>query len=249
MKNRILSVLLAALFLFLLLPASIAGADGASYYDSTYNAYMYSEPHYGIVICTKMNVRDRASTSGKSYCSIRNGQPVRILGVTTDNNFYILDLDSCGKTNNPGGYGYAKRSLIKIDPEFIATTKLTNLYATPWSTELKNGEQNNRFFLIIAESGDWYAVQAAESNPGTAFVRRYEVGTYSTYGYYDKYVVTWDAPAYDISSWATLANVKRFTVGSWQGTSGDYTILLFNEGAANQYTAYIPTQYVAPIRN
>lgn len=253
MKNRVLSLLLAALFL--LLPLSFAGADGGSYYDSTSyydsvtDSYLFGTPHTGIVICTKMNVRDRASTNGKSYGSIKNGQPVKILGTSRDGNFYVIDLQSCGFSNQAAGsYGYAKNSLIKIDPEFIATTKLTNLYATPWSTELKNGEQNGRFFLIIAEYGNWFAVQSAESTPGSAFIRAADVGSYSQYA--AKYVVTWDTVTYtDLTTWAQASSVKRFTVGRLQDISGDYTLLLFNEGAANQFSAWVPSLYVAPIRN
>ena len=255
MKNRVLSLLLAALILFLLLPLSFAGADGGSYYDSTSyydsvtDAYLFGTPHIGIVICTKMTVRDRASTNGKAFGQIKNGQPVKILGTSRDGNFYVVDLQSCGFSNQAAGsYGYAKNSLIKIDPEYIATTKLTNLYATPWSTALKNGEQNNRFFLIIAEYGSWFAVQSTESNPGSAFIRASDVGSYSQYA--AKYVVTWDTVTYaDLTTWTPAASVKRFTVGRLQDVSGDYTLLLFNEGQASQFYAWVPSLYVAPIRN
>ena len=257
MKNRILSILFAVSLLVMLLPLSFACADGGyggsggystTYYDANYNAYMYSDPHIGIVICQRMNVRNRASTSGSTYCQIKNGQPVKVLGITSDNNFYVLDLDSCGATSNPGGFGYAKASLIKIDPEFFATTRMTNLYATPWTTDIKNGEQSGRFFLVLAQYSNWYAVQTMETSPGTSFVRMSDVGQY-TQAYHTMYVVTWDTAAYDASTWAQLPNVKRFTPGSLQNISGDYTLLLFNEGTANQYSAWVPSQYVAPILN
>ena len=251
MKNRVLPVLLAACMLFLLLPLS-AGADGGSYYggatyfDSNYNAYMYSDTHYGIVICRQMNVRNVPSTNGTTYGQIRNGQPVRIMGITTDNNFYLLDLASCGLAADPGTLGYAKSSLIKIDPTFVATTKYTNLYATPWTTELKNGEQSGRFFLVIAEYNNWYAVQLNESAPGTAFIRMGDIGQYSAYQ--ANYVVTVDSAAYDAETWAQLPSISRFTVGARQDVHEDYTLLLFTTNNS-QYSAWVPSQNVALLIN
>ena len=244
MKNRILS-LLAAAVLLLLLPLSVAGADGVAYWDPQSRSFLYTEPHYGIVICTKMNVRNRAATSGSAYGSIRNGQPVKILGTSENDDFYVLDLASCGFSNASATYGYAKKSLISIDPEYFATTKTTNLYATPWGDGLKNGEQNNRYFLIISEHSGWYAVQATENSPGTAFVKMSDVSR----TYQGRYVVTWDTQLLDESSWAQIQNVKRFTVGRLVQNQGDYSLMIFNEGAANEFRAWILTQYIAPLLN
>ena len=92
MKKRLLVMITIVIMLMLLLPA--AHADGYTTWDPVNQAYMYNDAHYGIVICTKMNVRNQPSTSGSTYGSIRNGQPVKILGVTQDGNFYLLDLAS-----------------------------------------------------------------------------------------------------------------------------------------------------------
>ena len=246
MTKRILSLLTAVLLL--LLPLSVAGADGPSYWDPQSQSYLYSGACYGIVICTKMNVRDRASTSGKTLGSISNGQPVKVVGTSQDGNFYLVNLASCGiATTDPDAYGYAKSSLIKLDPEFIGTRKLVNLYATPWSTELKNGEQTNRFFLVLDRNNGWYAVQAQERGVGTAFIRSNDIGQYS--GYSSMYVVTWDAQLLDEASWSPVRTVKRFSVGSLFNVSGDYSLLVFEEGTANEYRGWINTQYIAPIVN
>ncbi len=249
MKNRVLSALLAALFLFLLLPLSVAGADGeGTFWDGTYQAWAYEEPLYGIVICRSMNVRNRASTSGSTYGSIKNGQPVKILGVTQDGKFYVLDLQSCGFTNAASGdFGYAKSSLIKPDPSFFYADSTTDLYSTPWGDGKKNGEQSKRYFLIIAAYGNWYAVQTTESSPGTSFVRSSAV--YPTYQ--NRYVVTWDAPLYQDEYTVTpFRTSKRFElVGRWQSAYGDRIQLVFNEGTANQFTAWISSQYIAPLIN
>ena len=254
MKKRILSILTAVLLLITLLPLAAAGADGVNYWDDEMNAYLYPEWHYGIVLCRQMNVRNKASTNGSAYGQIRNGQPVKILGITQNNDFYVLDLESCGFKADPGAYGYAKASLIKMDPEFIATTKLTNLYATPWSTEQKNGEQTGRFFLLIDEYKNWYAVQAMESTPGTAFIRTRDVGTYNNYG--TSFVVTWETKVYAEQSWDDLGKVGRFTpcrlITSYSGAnsiSSEYSLVLFNEGKKDEYTAWILNQYIAPIHN
>ena len=256
MKKRILSILTAALLLLALLPLSAAGADGGTYWDDATNAYLYSEWHYGIVTCRQMHVRDRASTNGSSYGQIKNGQTVKVLGITQDNNFYVLDLDSCGFTGTaPGAYGYAKSSLIKIDPEFIATTRTTNLYATPWTTELKNGEWNNRFFLVLAEHNDWYAVQLMETAPGTGFIRAREMGDYSSSTGYN-FIVSWDTNVYAEGDWKDLGTVKRFTpcrlLSSYSGAdsiSSEYSLVLFNAGEKKEYSAWILNQNIAPILN
>lgn len=247
MKKRILSILAAAV-LFLLIPMSFAGADydSSSYWDSSANAYLYNTPHYGIVLCTKMSVRNKPSTSGTAYGTIRNGQPVKILGVSQDGNFYLLDIASCSITTTKATRGFAKASLIKKDPEFIQASRLLNLYATPWGDGLKNGEQNNRFFLIISQNYNWYAVQSTESTPGSAFIRTGDVSP--TYNH-TKYVITWDAELRDEDTMAALRTVRRFTVGRLLKTSQKRSLLVFNEGTDSEYRGWVLTQFTAPVIN
>ncbi len=241
MNKRILSLLSAVLLL--LLPLAVAGADSSTYWDSTSQSYYFNEPHYGIVICRQMNVRNRAATSGTSYGQIKNGQPVRILGISQDSKFYVLDLQSCGFNAAPGSYGFAKSSLIKIDPEFYYAPSTIDLYATPWGDGMKNGEQSKRFFLILSQYSGWYAVQTLESSPGTSFIRVSSTPQY----YLGKYVVTWDAPLYDEYSGAQIQTARRFTSGRMVNMSGDRALLVFNDGAANEFRAWIPMQYIAPV--
>lgn len=244
MSKRILSFLTAVLFLFLLLP--VAGAEEETHWDSASQSYYYEEPHYGIVICRQMNVRNRASTSGKSYGQIKNSQPVKILGITQDSQFYVLDLQSCGFSNaTPGSFGYAKSSLIKIDPTFFYASRTMDLYATPWGDGQKNGEQTNRYFLMISEYNGWIAVQTLESNPGTSFIRAGSVSP----SYQSKYVVTWNAPLYDELTGAQFQTAKRYTSGRLINISGDRSLLIFDEGTANEFRAWIPSLYIAPVIN
>ena len=242
MKKQFLAMITTVMLLMLFL--SSAGADSYSDWDPVTQAYMYNDIHYGVVICTKMNVRNKPSTSGSAYGSIRNGQPVKILGITQDGNFYLLDLDSCGISSDQY-FGYAKSSLIKIDPEYLVASKLLNLYATPWGDGMKNGEQTNRVFLVINEANGWYAVQATESTPGTAFIRMKDAPE----NYSGRYVVTWDTDLYDDSTMTKYSTVKRFTVGSLIGVSGDFSRMVFNEGTANEFYAWINSQYIAPVIN
>ena len=77
MKKRILPLLTAAVLLLFMLPLSFAGGDGYyyddhAYWDSGSNCYMYSDTHYGIVICKQMKVRNTPSTGGKEYGQIRD---------------------------------------------------------------------------------------------------------------------------------------------------------------------------------
>ena len=247
MFKRVLS-LLAALLL-LILPLSVAGADGeASYWDASYQAMRYDEPHYGIVICRQMNVRNKASTSGNTYGQIKNGQPVKILGISSDGNFYVLDLQSCGFAGAaPGSFGFAKSSLIRMDPTFFYAYSMTDLYATPWGDGKKNGEQGNRYFLVISRNDSWYAVQTMDTTPGTSFVRAGSVRM----SYQSKYLVTWDAPLYeDEYTTAPFRTVSRYGLtGRLINMRGDRTMLLFNEGTAEEFSAWIPSLYIAPVIN
>ena len=245
MTRRILSLLAAVLLL--ILPLTLAGAEGSpTYWDSASQSYLYTEPHYGIVICRQMNVRNRAATSGTSYGQIKNGQPVKILGISQDGKFYVLDLQSCGFAKaTPGSYGYAKSSLIVEDPRFFYASGTLDLYATPWGDGKKNGEQGKRYFLIISESNGWYAVQTQESNPGTSFIRSGSVPVY----YQSRYVVTWDAPLYDEYSGAQIQTAKRFTAGRMVNMTMDRALLVFNEGTANEFRAWISLLYIAPVIN
>ena len=248
MKKRLLVFLAVAALL--VLAAFSAMADGPNYWDSTTNTYQYYAPSYGIVICRQMTVRDRPSTNGASYGMIKNGQPVKILGKSQDGNFYMVDLASCGFQNaGDATVGYVKSSLIKIDPQFLASTKLTDIYATPWSTQLKIGEHVDRFWLVIDQNYNWYAVQAMESSVGAGFILSSDVGNYS--GYQQKYLITWDnVPLLDEASWSQIQTLKRFSVGTFVQMGGnDYTLLVFNQGQPNEFRGWVSDQYIAPIIN
>ena len=262
-------VLAFILVLSTVLSVSISSADGDMYFDETTKAFMFNEPHYGIVICTQMNVRADASTRSKSYGKIKNSMPVKILGITDRAEFYVLDLQSCGITNqDPGSYGYVKANLVKIDPWFVYLQKLTYLYATPWNadigmpeitadmstwivqppTKLKNGEQDGRSFLIIGQQNNWYAVQSAESAPGTAFIRSKDIPT-DDLNYMNTYVITWEAPLLSKESKAQIKTIDRFTLGELKSIEGDYALMTFFQGTENEITGYIDRLYIAPLLN
>ena len=252
-RTRFLSFALALVMLSVLF-VSQAFADGYAlyYWDPAMGLYMYNGTHTGIVLCTQLTVREKPSTSAASLGTVKNGHPMLILGISQignpNNAFYLVDLPSCGAKNaDPGSVGYVKASLVKMDPYFVATTKSTNLYATPWSTDYKNGEQNNRFFLVIEEYPNWYAVQTANDSAGTSFIRTSDVGWYSSG--VEKRVITWETPVYDETTWAQIQTVKRLTVASFVTVSGDYTLLVFNEGKSNQFRGWVPTYCVAPLVN
>lgn len=264
-KSAVSIILLVLSFIII----TTAAADGEMYFDENAKAFMFNEPHYGIVICTQMNVRSDASTRSKSYGKIKNGMPVKILGITDRAEFYVLDLQSCGIINqNPGSYGYVKANLVKIDPWFVYLQKLTYLYATPWSidiempemtadtttwniqppTKLKNGEQDGRSFLIIGQQNNWYAVQSAESAPGTAFIRARDIPT-NDLDYMNTYVTTWEAPLLNTTNKAQIKTIERFTLGELKGFDGDYALMTFYQGTENEITGYIDKLYIAPLLN
>ena len=249
MKKCLLVSLAAVVLLIFTLVSASADTYAQTYWDDATQSYLFYEAHYGIVICRQMSVRDQPSTGGASYGMIKNGQPVKILGKSADGNFYVLDLASCGFQNSGGtAVGYAKTSLLKIDPQFIACTKLTDIYATPWSTEHKIGEHVDRFWLIIDQQSNWYAVQAMESTAGTGFILSSDVGYYSNYQ--QKYVVTWDnVPLLDEASWSQSQTLSRFSVGALYSVSGDYSLLVFNAGQSNEIRGWVSNQYIAPLVN
>ena len=252
-RIRFLSLVLAlALLSALCSPPAFADGYAASYWDPAMGLYLYNGNHVGIVLGTKLTVREKPATNGVSLGSVKNGRPMRILGITQLNNpasaFYLVDLPSCGiKNADPGSVGYVKASLVRMDPYFIAVTKLINLYATPWSTDLKNGEQNDRFFLVVDEGPGWYAVQTTDGSAGTSFIRSGDVGSYSKAGL--QYVITWEAPLYDETTWTQTRTVKRFSVGRLITSGGDYVLLAFNEGKSGEYRGWVPFECASPLIN
>lgn len=249
---RFLSLVLALVLLFTLAAPPARADYAASYWDPAMGLYRYSGNHVGIVLATRLTVRERPATNAASLGSVKNGRPMRILGITRlddpANAFFLVDLPSCGvKDADPGSVGYVKVSLVKLDPYFIAATRLTNLYATPWSTELKNGEQNDRFFLVVDEGPGWYAVQTISDSAGTSFIRTGDVGNYSKGAL--QYVVTWETPLYDEVTWTQTRTVKRFAVGRLISSGGDHVLMVFDEGKSTEYRGWIALEHASPLVN
>ena len=105
--------------------------------------------------------------------------------------------------------------------------------------------QNNRAFLVISAVPGWYAVQATDSTPGSAFIRAKDIALDNS----GRYVVTWDTDLYDDNTMAKSGVVKRFTVGSLIGISGEFSRMVFNEGKDNEFRAWVKSQFVAPVIN
>ena len=272
MKKQLRNILCLAVVIITVVAVATHGiADGEMAWDEELRAYMFATPHYGIVICTQMNVRIQPDTRAKSLGKIKNGQPVKVLGITEKSDFYILDVQSCGINNaEEAQYGYVKSSLLKLDPAYIYSAKTLNLYSTPWSVnreeqwynapKLKNGEQDNRYLLVIEQSDNWYAVQSSEDKPGTAFVRIKDVpinnmpvidpNTNGAYYYTPiKYVVTWEAPLLDAATKVQTNVVKKYTAGEMLYEDAEYIMLVFNKGMPNEYRGLVSKLYLAPIIN
>ena len=257
MKNhsRILSLLLAAVLLLGLgLSAGCASADGegsnwsgSAIWDQDLQCYLFDNAHYGVVICRQMTVREKPSTSGKEYAKIGNSQPMKVVGFTQNEDWYVIDLGSIG-IDNGIQYGYGKASLIKLDPQWIYSDKTLPLYATPWSRDKRNGEQGNRYFLVIDQYNGWYAVQTQESSPGTSFVRSSDVPQYSLY-YQSQYVINWECPCFDEQSWAVLQTIKRNTVGTVIGEIDDFYMVVFNAGTEKEFRGWINKEFCGLIIN
>ena len=251
MKTRLLIALTAVVLLLLLSVSAVADGYAPSYWDPTTQSYLYSDTQYGIVICRQMAVRDRPATNGTSYGNIKTGQPVKILGISADGNFYAVDLASCGFQNTGDAtIGYAKSSLIKMNPQCLIATKLTNVYATPWNTQLKNGERPQGYiWFILDQQYSWYAVGAMsqENSIGTGFVLSGDVG-YSG-SYQQRYVVIWETALLDEYTWAQTSTAKRWSIGNVCSDSGDYLLLVFDEAQPTEIRGWVSKQFVAPIIN
>lgn len=267
-KPLISIVLILILGVLAILPAA-ATADAEAVWNEEMQAYIFNQPHYGIVICTQLNVRQEAKTNSKSLGKIKNGQPVKVIGITEKSDFYLLDLASCGIASQEGlSYGFVKSGLIKIDPEYIFVQKMLYLYASPWDSsptietrqtpKLRNGEQDNRYYLVIDQSERWYAIQATEERAGSAFVRIKDVpinaeqsadpklsGQYVTP---TKYVVTWEAPLLD-ETMSQIDTVKKYTPGEIAGEKDEFLLLILNKGQADERRGYINKLYLAPVIN
>lgn len=168
--KKIVSILLIFCLVF---SFSVALADN---YNNVNSAYRYGWT--GIVICTNISVRESPSTSAKRYGQLHNGDVVKILDQ--DDAWYTIDLSTCGFKDIFEGYGYIKKSLVKITPYWIVTTKYTPVYADPWGSGMSNGEMaTGTPMLVISENNYFLCVQTRGTSAGSSFIRRSDIGYYT----------------------------------------------------------------------
>lgn len=237
--KKICSLFLALTLVFCL--AAVAYAESPA--DLV---YQYSRP--GTVHCSRLTVRSSPSTSGSEYGKLKNGQTCTILGE--ENGWWIVDLASCGFSNHSSGYGYAKKSLISLDPCWIVVDPYTYLYTDPWYSGKSNGEQLERVYLVLSENPEFYCVQCTESAAGSSFIRKSDVPRYSN-DWQSLYVIAADnVPLFDNPGGVQINTLARFTivsVSSWDGSS--YYYVRVNPDTPDEYCGWVELQYVQRVIN
>ena len=219
-------------------------AEVAPYQDS-----MFQYAHYGTVASTRLTVRREPDSNSSGYGKITNGQSCKIVGRY--GGWLILDLSSLGLPDAPEGIGFVKSNLIRENPYWIATTQYTLMYATPWQkTNLENGEQSDRVFLVLEEEYPFYAVQCTEHAAGTSFIYQSDVGRYSRDGE-NLYVCAEDkVPLLDSPYGNQISTIDRFTIVNVDSNYGDYTRVTVNFRDYNAaYSGWVKTQYIQKIAN
>jgi len=215
--------------------------------DEDISPYLYAEPHPGIVVCTQLTVRNRPATGGKQIGQLKNMQICTIVGKYND--WYILDTYESGLPSDAYAYGYAKDSLILQDPYWVVTTKYTPLYCSPWRMDnLRNGEQSGRVLLVIEENYPWYCVQCKESTAGSSFVRREDIGQYST-AEQNLYVVVQDKAELLSEDWAPVETLSRTTIADVIETRGAYSHVRLYAGTDKETIGWILSKYLQRIVN
>ena len=238
MKKMIVCLVIA----MLVSVTAFAYADGQSI-----NGYYCRIP--GIVISTNVAVRVSPSTSADSYGQLHNGDSCMILGRMGD--WYVIDLASCGLKDDLEGFGYAKASLIEESPRWIILTEYTVLYSDPWGTGDSNGEKSAGTPLLVThENWEYYCVQTRGESAGASFVRKSDVGNYSS-SYYAKYIVVdGDAPVYDCNNTdVILGKLKTQDIVEVISYGLEYSQIIYTSKDGYTYNGLVRTQNLNPIIN
>lgn len=242
MKLRTMRTLLITLAVIIL---SLTTANAENFWTDDYSPYMFQYSQTGIVLCTQLTIRTEPSTSASEYGKLNNGQTCTIIGQYDE--WYIIDLSSLDggyffSSYNP--YGFIKSSLVKLNPYWITLTQYTNLYADPWGSGVKNGEQSGRTMLVISESQDYYCVQCRDFNAGSSFIRKWDVGQYYTDGQV-RYLVAEDGvPMYD-SPWGDqVSKLSMYTIVTIDAYSDIYCHVTVNGGESGWVKAHYIQQII-----
>ena len=228
--KQLLAISLLIISCFISLSVNAEGMD--------VTPYLYAEPHQGVVICTQLTVRGRASTNASALGRLKNGQLCSIVGHYND--WYIIDLAASGLTSNTNTYGFVREGLVRQDPYWIVTTQYTYLYASPWRIDnLRNGEQaNGRVLLVVEENYPWYCVQCKETSAGSAFVRFSDIGQFSQAGQ-NLYVVAEDKVPFYTDDWKNAGELSRLTIADVIDVSGEYSRVLLYAGTDKETTGWV----------
>ena len=213
-----------------------------------YAQYFYPYSHTGTVVCSRCTLRSEPNARSQEYGKLTNGMTCKIAGKYED--WLIIDMSSVHVSNNPGGYAFVKSGLIKQDPYWIATTQYTYLYATPWQTDnMRNGEQSDRFFLVIEEQYPFYAVQCTERAAGTSFIYQWDIGQYSKEGQNLYLCVEDQVPVYEVPTGNVICTVDRYTIVNVNGQSNGMYHVTVNPGTSNEFYGCVNTQHFQRIIN
>ncbi|MBR6034018.1 MAG: hypothetical protein IKP28_04715 [Clostridia bacterium] len=238
-------ILVAFFALVLVFVACMSTALAGDYDAYLYGGDGYEYDRYGVCLCTQCTIRATPSTNGQSLGRLRNGQCVTIVGQY--GTWYMVDLGKLGISAEQE-YGFVKSGLIHPDPYWVMTTSYTYLYTTPWSSytpeKERNGEQSNRALLVLGENGYYYAVQCAQSSPGTSFVRIGDIGDYS-HGQM-LWLIAERTELRDMPGGATTTTIDRFTVVEMIDAVDEYVRVRSVDGSKD---GWVYTQFVQRIAN
>ena len=130
----------------------------------------------GIVLANSISVRVSPDETSQKLFSAKNSRDLVITGQTGE--WYIVDLRASGF--DADGSGYVKSRYVVTNGYKIQLSGGTvEFYTDPWSG-LCNGSRNSGIYLVTYETSDWLVIQINETVPGSAFIRKADVGLYNT---------------------------------------------------------------------
>ncbi len=239
--------LILVLVLALGMCSAFAEADGYNYSSFFNGNYTYR----GMVICTRLTVRETPSRNARSLGQLRNGDVVHILAEQGE--FYQIDLS--GTRLNRTGVGYILKDLVQNNPRWIVLTKYTEVCSDPWYSSLTLEPahlSSGTPVLVINENYEFYCVQLHSGTAGVGFIRKSDVGQYTDWGSASYGVViaetteVWDYGQIGIRS---LGKLNRDTVVQVLAWGDPYSNILYSASDGSLYSAWISTDLIQPVVN
>lgn len=155
--------LLAAISVTLILVLGVSVAFAAdSYYGGT---------REGVVVSSSAALRVEPHSKADKVGTLQNADTITVVGES--GSFYIVDIEQT-EFGDDGAYkAYVDKDYILLDAYYLELPVKTKILVAPYLGAKANGEKvAGTKMLVLADIGDWLAVQCRESTAGSSFIHK-----------------------------------------------------------------------------